>query len=83
MRSQASDHETESREQNAKSREASRNAGRYGGLGLRFAAVLAAVGITDRLRGNRSRRVLFSLAGGVLVIGLLYLTFSPVAVSAF
>jgi hypothetical protein len=83
MRSQANDLETESREQNGKSRDASRNAARYGGLGVMFAAVLAAVGITGRLHGKHSRRILSSLAGGLLVIGLLYLTFSPVAVSGF
>ena len=44
MRSQENDLEAESREQNAKSRDASRNAARYGGLGVMFAAVLAAVG---------------------------------------
>ena len=36
MRSQANDLETRSREQNAKSRDASRNAARYGGLGVIF-----------------------------------------------
>lgn len=83
MRSQANDLEAESREQNAESRAASRNAARYGGLGVLFAAVLAAVGITGQLHGERSRRVLSSLAGGLLVIGLLYLTFSPVALPGF
>jgi hypothetical protein len=83
MRSQANDLETESREQNAKSRDASRNAARYGGLGVMFAAVLAAVGIAGRFHGRRWRGTLFSLAAGVLVIGLLYLAFSPVNVSGF
>jgi hypothetical protein len=83
MRSQANDLETESREQNIKSRDASRNAARYGGLGVMFAAVLAAVGIAGRFNGKKSRRTLFSLAAGVLVIGLLYLAFSPVNVSGF
>jgi hypothetical protein len=83
MRSQANDLEAESREQNAKSRDASRNAARYGGLGVLFAAVLAAVGITGQLHGKQSRRILSSLAGGLLVIGLFYLTFSPVSVSGF
>jgi hypothetical protein len=83
MRSQANDLETESREQIAKSRDASLNAARYGGLGVMFAAVLAAVGIAGRFRGKRSRRILSSLAGGLLMIGLLYLAFSPVSVSGF
>jgi hypothetical protein len=83
MRSQANDLETESREQNAKSIDASRNAARYGGLGVLFAAVLAAVGITGQIHRERSRRVLSSLAGGLLVIGLLYLTFSPVSATGF
>jgi hypothetical protein len=83
MRSAANDLETESREQNAKSRDASRNAARYGGLGVIFAAVLAAVGITGRFHGLKSRRILSSLATGLLVIGLLYLAFSPVSFSGF
>jgi hypothetical protein len=83
MRSQANDLETESREQNAKSIDASRNAARYGGLGVLFAAVLAAVGITGQLHGKQSRRILSSLAGGLLLIGLLYLTFSPVSATGF
>jgi hypothetical protein len=83
MRSQANDLETESREQSARSRDASRNAARYGGLGVIFAAVLAAVGITGRLHGKRSRRVLSSLAAGLLMIGMLYLALSPVTISGF
>lgn len=83
MRARAHDLETESREQSFKSRDASRSAARYGGLGVLFAAALASVGITGQLHGAQSRRFLSSLAGGLLVIGLLYLTFSPVSVSAF
>ena len=83
MRSQARDLESESRDQNAKSRDASRNAARYGGLGVMFAAVLAAVGISGQFHHKRSRRILSSLAGGLLLVGLLYMAFSPISTTAF
>jgi hypothetical protein len=83
MKSQANDLEIESREQSARSRDASRNAARYGGLGVIFAAVLAAVGITGRLHGKRSRRALSLLAAGLLMIGMLYLALSPITISGF
>lgn len=64
------------------SRQASKNGARYGGVGVLFAAVLAAVGIASRFDDLRTRRALAVLAVVLSAAGLVFLLFSPLSFSA-
>ncbi len=64
------------------SRDASKTGARYGGLGVIFAAVLAAVAIATRFHDKWIRRTLTLIAALVFVVGFVYLVASPLSMSA-
>lgn len=81
-RVEALDLDAESDEQAEKSRAASENGARYGGLGLVFASVLATVGIASRFDDVWIRRGLTVLAGILFALGGTYLVLSPLSYTA-
>lgn len=81
-RATAREMDAESDALDIESREASKAGARYGGIGVLFAAVLAAVGVGSRFDDPRTRRVLIVLAGALFVAGMVFLAFSPVSFSA-
>jgi hypothetical protein len=78
LREQSEALDREAYEQSAASREASRIAARYGGLGLLFAAVLASSGVAARF-GSRVRPLLIVVASGLLTIGLVVMAMTPLS----
>lgn len=74
--------DTEAREQKLRSREASRNGALYGGLGVMFAAAVAAVGIASRFNDVWIRRGLTITAVALLVSGLGVMVLSPLSLTA-
>lgn len=76
-RNEAKQLDEESQEQRALSRAASARAARFGGLGVVFAAVLAAAGIAGRFDDLRMRRILTVSAMVMLAIGIVLLIGSP------
>lgn len=79
LREQSAALDMEASEKSSESREASKIAARYGGLGLLFAAVLASSGVSSRF-GTRVRRPLIVVTGGLLSIGLVALVVTPLSV---
>lgn len=63
------------------SRRASKNGARYGGLGVLFATVLAAVSIAGRFEELWIRRALIGVALVMLMAGLVYLLLSPLSIT--
>ncbi len=78
----ATEVEAASDEASRLSREASRTGARYGGLGVIFAAVLAAVAIATRFHDKWIRRTLTMIAALVFLVGFVYLVGSPLSISA-
>jgi len=82
LRLESAQLDDESAAQAAKSREGSKTAARYGGLGLLFAVVIASVGIASRFEHHRIRTSLLMISSVLLGIGLAALAVTPVSLSA-